>query len=131
VGAPVVGNVVNVKWSYKITSPCTSGFTTPIDTGANLNITCPEYTVGTFVVKASVTVQNGYMSALQEVLGTFVILPPDDILLPQPPNNSATIALGVGAPGQTTVFRFPVLCSGKTVGYLSGTAKENLTSVML
>jgi hypothetical protein len=83
-----------------------------------------ETLIGTFTVRANVTVMSGYTKTVIPVDGSFTILPPDDIDLPDPATGANTKTLPLGA---SVVFEFPVKCKGVRVGYLSGTPKEDLT----
>ena len=80
--------------------------------------------MGTYDVLANVTVMQGYKKVVQQVNASFTVVPPDGLVLPQPPSNSKTISLGEN---NFATFSFSVTCNGYPVPYLSGTPKESFT----
>jgi hypothetical protein len=70
---PNNGAITDVTWQYKMTSPCISAPSSPIDTGGTPSIIFVEGTPGTFVVTAKVTYRVGYTTDSIPVIKTYTV----------------------------------------------------------
>lgn len=122
-GSPSDGQITNIQWTYQFTSPCATGWSTPFDTGTNTSAQANEGNIGTFTMKALVTVRRGYTNPVViPVTTSFTVLPPDDIVLPDPTTGANTATNYMGT---MSAFAFGVKCAGEVIKP-SGTVKEDL-----